>query len=94
MTRVQSGSQLDMTPDGRFVEPPAEPLADKILRYAVIVAVVAALAAAAALALWLALVLIPVALAGAAIAYAAFRWRLWQAGWSGGRHPGEPRFGG
>jgi predicted lysophospholipase L1 biosynthesis ABC-type transport system permease subunit len=78
LTRLRFGPQLDMTPDGRFIEAPRPTFADKLLRLGIIVAVVAALAAVAALALWLAMVLIPVALVAAAIAYAAFRWRLWR----------------
>ena len=43
-------------------------------------AALAGAAALAALAFWLALLLIPVAIVAGGIAYAAFRWRLWQAG--------------
>ena len=67
-----------MTPDGRFVEPPAASLATQLLRYALIVAVLAGGLAIAALALWFALVLIPVAIGAALVAYGAFRWRLWR----------------
>jgi predicted lysophospholipase L1 biosynthesis ABC-type transport system permease subunit len=78
ISRVRSGPQLDMTPDGQFVGPRPPTAVEKLLRYAIIVAVIAGLAALAALALWLALVLIPIALAAALVAYAVFRWRVWR----------------
>ena len=80
----RSGPQLDMTPDGQFLEPPRETPADKLLRYGVVVAAIAGLVAVAALALWLAMILIPVAILAAAVAYGAFRWRMWRRGRSAG----------
>ena len=84
--RPDDGRTLDMTPEGEFVSPPPygapgrnTPWANRLLRYAVLVAVFGGLVLVAALALWLALVMIPVVLAAVAIAYAAYRWRLWQA---------------
>ena len=44
----------------------------------VVAAVLAGSLALAALVLWAALLLIPVAIGAAVIAYAAFRWRVWQ----------------
>jgi uncharacterized membrane protein YdbT with pleckstrin-like domain len=82
--QFRSGPQLDMTPDGQFLEPPRESAAEKLVRYGVIVAAIAAVLALAALAFWLAVVLIPIALLAAAIAYGAFRWRMWRLGRSGG----------
>lgn len=70
---------IDMTPQGEFRTPPPAPWSARILRYAIIVAVLAAGVAVAALMLWFALILIPVALGAALIAYAAFRYRVWQA---------------
>jgi hypothetical protein len=75
----QGRPEFDMTPDGRFVEPPASPLAAQLFRYALIVATLAGALAIAALALWFALILIPVALGAGLIAYGAFRWRMWRA---------------
>jgi hypothetical protein len=86
--RVRSGSQIDMTPDGQFVEPPPETLSETLLRYGAVVAVVAGLAAMAALALWLALALIPVAIFGGLVAYGALRWRLWRLGRNKQTRPG------
>ena len=80
LSRVRSGPQLDMTPDGQFVEPPPETASEKLLRYGAIVAVLAGLAALSALALWVAFALIPVAVVAGLIAYGAFRWRLWRLG--------------
>ncbi|MCC6718930.1 MAG: hypothetical protein IT555_13690 [Acetobacteraceae bacterium] len=73
------GRTLDMTPDGEFRTPPPMPWSARILRYAVVLAVLTAGLALAALALWFALMLIPVAIGAALIAYAVYRWRLWQA---------------
>lgn len=78
--RPDPGADFDMAPDGRFLDPPQMPLAARIFRTAVIVAVLAAGLAMAALALWFALILIPVAIGAALLAYGAFRWRLWRSG--------------
>jgi predicted lysophospholipase L1 biosynthesis ABC-type transport system permease subunit len=93
ISQFRSGPQLDMTPDGQFLERPRETPAEKLLRYGIVVAVIAGLVALAAFALWLALILIPVVILAAAVAYAAFRWRMWKLGRSAG---GElrPPFGG
>ena len=69
---------LDMTPDGGFRDAPGTSPVTRLMRVAVMVAVVAAALAVAAFALWLALILVPVALGAAAIAWLAFRWRLWR----------------
>jgi hypothetical protein len=71
--------QLDMTPDGRFREPPRTPLATRIARTALVVAVLAGVLAALILALWFALALIPVAIGAGLVAWAAFRFQLWRA---------------
>ena len=54
------------------------PLAARIGRTAIIVAVMAGLLCAAALALWFALALIPVVLAASAVAWVAYRIQLWR----------------
>jgi hypothetical protein len=84
ISRLRFGPQLDMTPDGQFIEPPRKSASEKLLRYGVLVAVIAGLAGLAALALWFALMLIPVVIGAGAIAYAAFRWRMWRLGRSAG----------
>ncbi len=84
ISQFRSGPQLDMTPDGQFLEPPRETTAEKLLRYGVVVAAIAGLLALAALAFWLAVMLIPVVIVAAAVAYAAFRWRMWKLGRSAG----------
>ncbi len=84
--RPDDGRTLDMTPDGEFVSPPGGgyrrgqlPWSSRLLRAAVLVAALGGLVVVAGLALWLALLMIPVVLAAVAIAYGAYRWRLWQA---------------
>ena len=54
------------------------PLAERIGRTAIVVAVLAALLGAAALALWFVLALIPVVLAASAVAWVAYRIQLWR----------------
>jgi hypothetical protein len=71
---------IDMNPDGSFAPPRATPLADRILRGAVVLAALAGMVAFGLLALWAALIAIPVALGAGAVAYAAWRWRVWRAG--------------
>ena len=72
--------ELNMTADGRFIDPPPTPLSTQIFRAAIIVAFVAAGLALAALAIWFALMLIPVAIAAAVVAWGTWRWQLWRAG--------------
>lgn len=76
---------LDMTPDGRFLDPPATPVIARVVRGAIVVAAISGVAAAALLALWFALLLIPVAIGAGLLAWAAFRFQLWRAGRSFGR---------
>ena len=71
---------IDMTPDGRFIHPPATPIADRVFRYAVLAAIVALGLSIAAVFAWFALMLLPVALGTAAVAWLAWRWRMWRAG--------------
>ena len=54
------------------------PLAARIGRTAIVVAVMAGLLCFAALALWFALALIPVILAASAVAWVAYRIQLWR----------------
>jgi hypothetical protein len=80
--RPDAGPVIDMTPDGAFIDrpqPPIPPIPAQIVGAAVLVAVVAGGLAVAALALWLALTLIPIAIAGAVIAYGVFRVQIWWA---------------
>lgn len=70
---------LDMTPDGQFRGPPRLPLSTRVLGVALAVAAIAAALALGALALWFALILVPVALGAAAVAWFAWRYRLWRA---------------
>jgi hypothetical protein len=70
---------IDMTVDGRFVEPPRPAFATKLMVWAAVIAGLAVTVALGFLALWFALLAVPVAILGAGIAYAAWRFRLWQA---------------
>jgi hypothetical protein len=54
------------------------PLAARIGRTAIVVAVMAGLLCVAALALWFALALVPVVLAASAVAWVAYRIQLWR----------------
>lgn len=83
-SRRDQAPLLDMTPDGEFVSrryrEPGQSWSARLLRAAVLVAALGAVIIVAGLALWLALLMIPVVLVASAIAYGAWRWRLWQAG--------------
>ena len=69
---------LEMTVEGEFREPPPPPLATKIARAAIVVAVLAGIGALALLAFWAALALIPIALGAAVVAWAAIRFQQWR----------------
>ncbi len=71
--------ELDMTIEGEFRTPPRPPLLNRILIWAVIVAVLAGALVFAALALWLALIILPVAIGAAVIAWAIYRYQAWRA---------------
>lgn len=83
----QRPPELDMTIEGEFRTPPKPPLLNRILLWAVIVAVLAGALVFAALALWLALIILPIAIGAALIAWAIFRYQAWRASGSisGGR---------
>ena len=72
------GPIIDMTPEGEFRPEAGTAFSVKILRVAIMVAALAGALALAAFALWIALLLIPVAVGAAAIAWLAWRWRMWQ----------------
>jgi hypothetical protein len=74
--------QIDMTPDGRFRSPPRRPGLTWTTQFvigAVLLAVVAGGLALAAALLWVVITLIPIAIVAGAVAYLAFRFKLWQA---------------
>ena len=82
-----SPPEIEMRPDGSFVDPPSVPLSTKIFRIALVVAILGAALAGAVLLIGFALFMIPVAIGSAVIAWAAFRYRMWKMGRSvsGGR---------
>ena len=81
--------ELDMLPDGS-VRPTQPSIAVRVFRWALIVALLAGALAVAAVALWFALLLIPVAIGAGLIAWLAFRYQLWRASRSPGRHVWRP----
>jgi len=70
--------ELEMTIEGEFVEPRSAPIANRILLWAIVVAVLAGALSIAALALWFALMILPVAVGAGAVAYGVYRYRLWR----------------
>lgn len=68
-----------MTLEGEFAPTHSRPWTDRILFWAIVVAVLAGASVVAALALWVALAILPIAAGAALIAYAVFRYRIWQA---------------
>lgn len=76
--RFPDDNEIRMTADGRFIDPPPTPIASTIFRYALLVAMASVALGFAALAIWFTLMLIPVALAAGAVAWLAWRWRMWK----------------
>jgi hypothetical protein len=74
---------LDMLPDGS-IRPRQAPIAVRVFRWALVIALLAGALALAAVALWFALLLIPVAIGAGLIAWLAFRYQLWRAARSAG----------
>lgn len=81
--------EIDLLPDGS-IRPRQPPLAARVFRWAVVVALFAGALALAAVALWFALILIPVAIGAGLIAWLAFRYQLWRAGRSVNRDVWRP----
>jgi hypothetical protein len=71
--------ELEMTVNGEFVSPPTAPITSRIFMWAIVIAVLAGALSLAAFALWIALIILPVAFAAAVVAWAMFRYRVWQA---------------
>jgi hypothetical protein len=69
---------IDVTPEGDIRRPAPAPLADRIFRAAMLVAALSFVVVLAVALFWFALIAIPVALAAGAVAYGAWRWRMWQ----------------
>lgn len=70
--------ELDMTLEGEFISPQPPPLANRLLLWAIIVAVMAGALCIAAFALWLALLILPVAVGAGVVAWGMYRYRLWR----------------
>lgn len=70
--------ELDMTLEGEFVSPPAATISNRILMWAIIVAVMAGALFLAAFALWIALMILPVAVGAVVVAWGVFRYRVWR----------------
>jgi uncharacterized membrane protein YdbT with pleckstrin-like domain len=83
---TSDGKTIEMDPNGSLQR---ASLMNRLVFWAVVVAVVAGAALFAALAFWLAMILIPVAVGAAIVAWALMRFRLWQAG-RNLRRPGAP----
>lgn len=70
------GPEIDMTPDGGFVEAPRPGFGATLGRWVAGLLTLAALVGVVALAFWMAILLLPIAIAVGLIAFAAFRWRM------------------
>ena len=71
-----------MTIEGEFRTPPKPPVLNRMLVWAVLIAVISGAIALAAIALWLALIILPIAVAAAIVAWAIYRYQAWRAGTS------------
>ena len=69
--------QIELLPDGRYRRRET-PVATRILRWALVIALVAGSLAVGAFFLWFALMLLPVAIIAGVVAWLAFRYRLWR----------------
>ena len=69
-----------MTIEGEVRTPPKPPVLNRILVWAVLIAVISGAIALAAIALWLALIILPVAVGAAIVAWAIYRYKAWRAG--------------
>lgn len=81
---------IDMTIEGEFRDPPRPSPLNRVLVWAVIVAIIAGCLAFAAVALWLLAIILPMAIVAALIAWGVLRFQLWRAGWRRGS-PTESR---
>lgn len=70
---------IDMTPDGGFRAPKRTPISNRIIAYAVALAVLAGAVAVAAFALWVALALIPVVFVAVLVVVVMVRIKQWRA---------------
>lgn len=80
--------ELDMTIEGNFVAPDKQPFINRVMVWAIIIAVVAGAVCIAAFALAVALWLLPVALGAGVVAYAMVQYRIWRARKAFGRQQG------
>jgi hypothetical protein len=74
---------IDMTLEGEFVAPPAQPrppIGARILLWAIVVMVLAVTALIVALTFWFVLMILPLVLGAAVVAYLAFRYQMWRSG--------------
>ena len=83
---TRDGKTIEMDPDGSLGR---ASLMNRVVFWAIVVAVFAGAAVIAALAFWLAMFLVPIAIGAAIVAWALLRFRAWQAG-RGFRRPGAP----
>ncbi len=81
---ARDGKTIEFDEDGSLRR---ASLSDRIVFWAVVVAVLAGAAVFALLAFWLAMFLIPIAAVAALVGWGLLRFRLWQAG-RGVRRPG------
>ncbi len=80
-----------MTLEGEFRTPPRPTLLNRVLFWAILIAVIAGALAIAAFALGVALLILPVALGAAVVAWLILRYQVWRAGRSVSRGPGALR---
>jgi hypothetical protein len=78
--RARGPGIIDVGPDGEIIRPAATPLADRIFRVAMLVAALGVALLFAVALFWFAVIAVPVVLAAGAVAYGAWRWRMWKAG--------------
>ncbi len=80
MRRTRFPPMIEMSVDGRFIDPRRLSWPVRIAGIALTVAVVAGALGVAALALWIATMLIPLAVLAACVAWVAYRFQAWRQG--------------
>ncbi len=86
---------IEMTLQGEFVSPRPPPrrlpLSTRVFAWAVLAAVIGGALVIAALALWFVMMILPFVLGAAAVAYMAYRYKVWRSGnamtWRGSGPP-------
>ena len=85
MRRTRFPPMIEMSVDGRFIDPRRISWPTRIAGVAIMIAVVAGAIGIAAIALWMATLLIPLAVLAGCVAWIAYKFQNWRNGSTPGR---------